>query len=269
MPKPTSLLFILILCVAGYHLLNKIHRSHYGLKRSNGYHTFLTSMAAGLLVCGVAVLIYAIFDILLCSLGKYWSLGNIVLNDILKFDADQKTIALFDVSAITVFICGAFPVFLYKFSLDHQFECFLEEFAQDGESPEFTQLFFRSFQFGLPILFTMSDRKIYIGYVTEIYAKPFNDVHIIPLISGYRDNATHKLVPVTPYQDIINDVENEKTEDVDFEKFTVTLPLREIVYAHLHDFEKYQQFKEAEKDFDYSQSTTYSYTNKLYPFNDE
>lgn len=265
MPKPTSLLFILVLCVAGYHILNKIHRSHYSLKRSNGYHTFLVSMSAGLLMCGLSVIVYAIFDKILCSYNYYFSVGDLILNGVLKFNSEAKDIAIFDVCIITIIMCVTFPLCLYKFSLDQQYYCFLEEFAQDGESPEFTQLFFRSFQFGLPILFTMSDRKIYIGYVTEIYAKPFNDIHIIPLISGYRDSVTHKLVPVTPYQDIIHDVENDKSEDVDFEAFTVTLPLREIVYAHLHDFEKYQKFKDAEKNFDYSQSTTYTFTNRLDP----
>lgn len=263
MPKPISLLFILVLCIAGYYLLNKLHRFHYSLKRSNGYHTFLSSATAGLTLCGFAIVIYAISDLILKACGWHLSLGEVVLNNILKYKASQNSIILFDVLAITITLSLLIPVAYYKCSLEHQLNCFLKEFAQDGESPEFTQLFFRSFQFGLPILFTMSDRKIYIGYVTEIRSQPFNDVHVIPIVSGHRDSSNLRLVPVTPYQDIIHDVENDATQELDFEAFTVTLPIREIVYAHLHDFEKYEEFKKAEKKLDFSQQENYVFTNKL------
>ncbi|MCG9790658.1 hypothetical protein L1D61_26370 [Vibrio mediterranei] len=266
MPKPTSLLFILVLCIAGYYLLNKVHRFHYSLKRSSGYHTFLSSATAGLTVCAFAVVVYAITDFVMRKIGWYFSLGDIVLNNVLNYNATANSVALFDVCIITIVMCLTAPVVLYSFSLERQYYCFLEEFAQDGESPEFTQLFFRSYEFGLPILFTMSDRKIYIGYVTEIHSKPFNDVHIIPIVSGYRDSSDLRLVPVTPYQDIIHDVENDDEKELDFEAFTVTLPLREIVYAHLHDFEKYEEFKQAEKQLDFSQGSTYKFSNKLLDF---
>lgn len=70
-------------------------------------------------------------------------------------------------------------------------------------------------------------------------------------------------MPVTPYQDIIHDVENDNEKELDFEAFTVTLPLREIVYAHLHDFEKYEDFKKAEKQLDYSEDKPYKFSNKI------
>jgi hypothetical protein len=227
------------------------------------YHTFLSSATAGLTLCGLATIIYAISDFALECFSWHFSLGEIVLNNILKYNASQNSIILFDVLAITITLSLFIPVVFYRFSMENQFNCFLKEFAQDGESPEFTQLFFRSFQFGLPILFTMSDRKVYIGYVTEIRSQPFNDVHVIPIVSGHRDRSNLRLVPVTPYQDIIHDVENDATEELDFEAFTVTLPIREIVYAHLHDFEKYDKFKKAEKKLDFIQQDSYVFTNKL------
>lgn len=262
MSRPFSIFFVLIICIAGYYLLNNIHRTHYSLKRSNGYHTFLSSATAGIAIYGCSIAVYAVADCLFDLFNWHFSLGDIVLNKILRFDATNKSTTLFDVCAITVVICVVYPLYLYKFKPENKRLDFLEEFAQDGESPEFTQLFFRSYEFGLPILFTMSDRKIYIGYVTEIHSKPFNDVHIIPIVSGYRHSTDLKLIPVTPYQDIIHDVENDEKKELDFEAFTVTLPLREIVYAHLHDFEKYEDFKKAEKRLDYSQDNPYQFSNK-------
>ena len=247
MPKPTSLLFILILCVAGYNLLNKHHRFHYSLKRSNGYHTFLSSATAGFTLCTVAVIVYAIFDYIFTKMNFYFSLGDFVLNNILDYGSPNSSIVIFDICAISITFSIIAPLAIYKLSLEKQYSCFLEEFAQDGESPEFTQLFFRSYEFGLPVLFTMSDKKVYIGYVQEIHSKPFNDVHIIPIMSGYRNKSDLKLELVTPYEEIISDVINEEEQELDFEAFSVTLPLREILYAHLHDFEKYEKFKDAEK----------------------
>ncbi|MEL7293108.1 MAG: hypothetical protein AAGJ78_13945 [Pseudomonadota bacterium] len=263
MPKPFSLLFVLVLCMAGYYLLNNVHRYHYALKRSNGYHTFLMSAMAGFSVCGLSIGVYAFFDYILHIFNWSFSLGYIVLNEILNLQTSHIGVTLFDLCAISVAISIATPLVIYRFSLDYRKYVFLEEFAQDGESPEFNQLFFRSYEFALPILFTMSDRKVYIGYVTEIHAKPFNDVHIIPLVSGYRESSTLRLMPVTPYQDIMHDVENEETKEVELESFTVTLPLREIVHAHLHDFEKYEDFKQAEKKLDFSQEDSYKFTNNL------
>ncbi|WP_070962867.1 hypothetical protein [Vibrio sonorensis] len=263
MPKPFSLLFVLVLCMAGYYLLNSIHRYHYFLKRSNGYHTFLISAIAGFSVCGLSVVVYAIFDLILCLLSRSFSLGDFVLNEILNLNSSHIGATLFDLCAISVAICIATPLITYRFDPDYKDYVFLEEFAEDGESPEFNQLFFRSYEFALPILFTMSDRKVYIGYVTEIYAKPFNDVHILPLLSGYRESSTLKLNLVTPYKDILHDVEDETIKEVNLEAFTVTLPLREIVHAHLHDLEKYPDFKKAEKNADFTQGDSYYFSNDV------
>ncbi len=219
------------------------------------------------MVCAISVLVYAGFDWLLSKLEWHFSLGDIVLNTILMQDTNPSNIALFDISAITILLSVTIPVMLYKFDLTYQYYCFLEEFAQDGESPEYTQLFFRSYEYGLPILFTLSDNKVYIGYVTEIHARPFNDVYIIPIVSGYRESTTHKLKLVTPYKAIIEDVENDECNELDFEAFTVALPLREIVHAHLHDFEKYDDFRKAEANFDHTQEGTVTVNNQLLDFN--
>ncbi|MGF1718393.1 hypothetical protein L4D08_26455, partial [Photobacterium chitinilyticum] len=91
-----------------------------------------------------------------------------------------------------------------------------------------------------------------IGYLMEVHAEDFNDIHIIPIFSGYRDKDTLSLVPVTPYDDIINDLEDESEKTTDFKRFSVSLPIREINYAHLHDFQYYDKFKEQEKRYEES-----------------
>lgn len=213
----------------------------------------------------LATVLYALCDLILGAFNMYWSLGDLVLNIILHFGYSREVTALFDLGALTLLISMFTPFAIYK-NQSNQYLSFLNEFSQDSESPEFTKLCFKSFEYGLPVLFTMCDRKVYIGYVPEIHAKPFNDIHVIPIFSGYRDKNTLNLVPVTPYQDIIHDVENDDEEEMDLEAFSVTLPVREIVHAHLHDFKYYERFKEKEAALEKSnneQNYSTSYNNEL------
>jgi len=261
MPKPTSFFIILILCIAGYYLLTNIHKFRYGFKRSNGYHTFLTSAGAGLIATAVAMIVYWIISWLFDAISFHFSLGDIVLSGLFNGSPTQADITTFDIGCLTLFLSLLAPTIYYG-NQENQYEHFFVAFSSDCESPEYTQLFFRSYQYGLPILFTMSDRKVYIGYVAEIHAKEFNDVHVIPIFSGYRDKDSLKLIPVTPYSDILNDVKNVDVEEVDLEMFSVCLPIREIIHAHLHDFDYYEKFQEEEKKFETDTSLTkFTYNN--------
>ncbi|MEZ9590965.1 hypothetical protein AB4302_08350 [Vibrio breoganii] len=140
------------------------------------------------------------------------------------------------------------PTIYYRGDEEAFLEALLQEYENDPESSEFTELFFRSLEFGLPILFTMSDRKVFIGYITQINYFDTNDIHIRPLLSGYRDKESLSLKLVTPYKDVFEDLE-EKDAGFDQDAFTVTLPLREIVHAHLYDFEYQGDFETKEKGF--------------------
>lgn len=241
MIKP-SVLVIFVLCLSGYLYLKTNPKTAVKLSRTSGYHTFFWSAAWGVGMGVRAVFIYYIGILLYELTGFSFSLGNFFLNTILKCDASYTYLAMFDLSVVAVFLGYFLPAFSYGFKNEIKMERQIGWLREDTESPEFTQLFFKSFEYGLPILFTMSDRKVYIGYVMEIHSTDFNDVNVIPIFSGYRDKNTLGLIPVTPYRDVIRDVENEE-QDIELEKFFITLPLREIVHAHLHDFKYYSKFK--------------------------
>ncbi|HBC3454430.1 TPA: hypothetical protein KDY47_003283 [Vibrio parahaemolyticus] len=249
MIKP-SVLFVLVMCISGYQLLTRLHSHHYDLKRSNGYHTFLKSATAGLVLFVFFGVLYAIGG----SLAERYSFSVPVGEWFLKkafpsTNFDETEGHLLEIAALMILLSFSIPKFIYPSENDRRV-MFTNKFARDPLSPEYTQLFWRSMQCGLPILFTMSDRKVYIGYVIEIHADDFNDVNIVPIFSGYRDKDTLKLVPVTPYRDVIQDIEHTEEEEVDLETFAVTLPIREINHAHLHDFGYYDRFKERESQYE-------------------
>ncbi|MDO6487883.1 hypothetical protein Q4503_09235 [Colwellia sp. 6_MG-2023] len=109
-------------------------------------------------------------------------------------------------------------------------------------SSEFSGLFIRSADTGFPIAFTLTSRKVYIGYIPELPLGHVNDITIIPLISGYRRNDDLSLIYVTPYN-MVDEVMN------DGNKFQITLPIREILHANLHDVKLAKQFKCVETTF--------------------
>ena len=244
--KPSALV-IFVLCLSGYIYLKTNPKTQMKLSRTNGYHTFFWSASWGVGMGIRAVFIYYIGILLYDIFGLRFSLGDFFLNEVLKCNAPYSYVVIFDLSIVAIFLGYLLPAFSFRFNKSLRTKIQIRWLREDTEAPEFTQLFFKSLEYGLPILFTMSDRKVYIGYVLEINSTDFNDVNIIPLFSGYRDKDTLELVPVTPYKDIFIDIKNETKNIIDdLEVFSVTLPLREIMYAHLHDFEYYSKFKSLE-----------------------
>ncbi|ENN98996.1 hypothetical protein J139_09488 [Pseudoalteromonas agarivorans S816] len=199
----------------------------------------------------------------------HWFLKNVLM---IK-NIDNSTIALLDISLISLCLGIIIPFIYYLFN-DKE-SLYSEEFLTDADSPDFSRLFGHSITEGLPILFTLSDRKVYIGYIYEVQSKIHtSDVHILPVISGYRDEKTLALNKVTPYKEVIDRINEQSTHEIkeelidlgatdeetikalklhseffdQWDKFLIALPLREIKYAHLHDFTHEQDFQKAEID---------------------
>ncbi|MDG2881785.1 hypothetical protein P7M59_28240, partial [Vibrio parahaemolyticus] len=180
--------------------------------------------------------------------GYSWSLAKCILYDILQTKASATDVALLDISMVMGCLSLLLPVLRYRGSVDNYYSELLSSYENDPESSEFTELFFRSLEFGLPILFTMSDRKVFIGYITSMNIFDFNDIHIRPILSGYRHKDSLKLILVTPYKDVF-DTLKKNNDGFDEDAFTVTLPLREILHAHLYDFEYQKDFELKEQGF--------------------
>lgn len=159
--------------------------------------------------------------------------------------------------------------------LEKRRESISKSYLKDSESTELSRLLAMSLEHRLPILFTMSDNKVFIGYPLFIPVKPHNDIYILPVVSGYRCKDTRAFSKVTDYTPVVELlVEKEKeefkramttkgvsAEDVEefiesderlftkeeqWKKFTVALPCREIVHAHLHDLELESIFHQQE-----------------------
>tara|TARA_R100000365_G_C2745568_1_gene74460 strand:- start:1679 stop:2416 length:738 start_codon:yes stop_codon:yes gene_type:complete len=228
----TNLFVGLVVLIAGYLICSRLHLKRYQLKHSSGYHTFLLSAGAGLLVFFITYLL----RLPLVIWGPDFSLvGKLIEIGLPAVDVDVGVVFLIEISLAMLIFSAFGPPFLYlltdSLTQYNKDELFMGAFLEQGDNPEFTALLISSHQYGLPIIFTLSDRKVYIGYPVNIKAEKFNDLGVLPVVSGYRDKDNLKFFPVTPYQSVIDD----KLEGEDYEKFLITLPIREIVHAHLID----------------------------------
>jgi hypothetical protein len=72
------------------------------------------------------------------------------------------------------------------------------------------------FPFGdlLPLMLTMSDGKVYVGYIRElppVTGDGLQYVRLLPLWSGYRDSVTKEVFKVTSYFDVVRRANDETT----------------------------------------------------------
>lgn len=285
--KPTFLL-VFFIGMAGYHYLENLHTKHYQLKRSSGNHTFFLISAYGLVFFGVAVLLYGLFLLAGKALGIESSFGHLILCWVFSLEEDNSNAAAIDVALIAVCLSISTKYYHYGPNIKEFFSgngysfksvClyrqetfkkqaseFKNAFLNDPESPEFTRTIRDSLQTRLPILFTMSDNKVYVGYIYEVTPRPrVSDILLLPILSGYRNDKTQKFLPTTPYEKVLSMVKDKRKQafvdslekdgvkvseesmnsfleqhDELFKKeswaqFVVTLPIREIVHAHLYD----------------------------------
>ena len=104
---------------------------------------------------------------------------------------------------------------------------------------DFERLIMESFVENLPILFSMKNNKVYVGYVVKP-PNPKNqrrNLRILPLLSGYRDEKDQQVHFTTSYSALIYEFLRQEYDMTYLEMILVT---DEIVSMHLFDVGIYQ-----------------------------
>ncbi len=94
----------------------------------------------------------------------------------------------------------------------------------------------------MPISLTLKTRKVYIGYVVQTPNLKLAEqyIHVLPLVSGYRDPTTLALKLTADYASVY------AKSNVNVDDFSITIPLASIDSANLFDPDAYELFVEAE-----------------------
>jgi hypothetical protein len=92
----------------------------------------------------------------------------------------------------------------------------------------------------MPISLTLKTRKVYIGYVVQTPNLKLAEqyIHLLPLVSGYREPTTLALKLTADYAKVY------ATGEVDVDDFAITIPLASIDSANLFDSNAYELFLE-------------------------
>lgn len=114
------------------------------------------------------------------------------------------------------------PFFLYeKMILQHAIK-----------NNDFEKLIARSVYDKFPILFTLEAGKVYVGWSVSVPnpTQERKSVRILPIISGYRDNKTKKVIFTTDYYSVLVGASNE-AENYSLEDFEVIIPVSDRAIA--------------------------------------
>ena len=92
----------------------------------------------------------------------------------------------------------------------------------------------------MPISLTLKTRKVYIGYVVQTPSLKLAEqyIHVLPLLSGYREPTTLALKLTADYAKVY------ATGQVNVDDFAITIPLASIESANLFDSDAYELFLE-------------------------
>lgn len=109
----------------------------------------------------------------------------------------------------------------------------------------------RALEVNMPICATLSNGKVYVGYVTGAIdpGDKKDMLRILPFVSGYRSGDSMKLQFTTWYVSIYQKFsENETLSHLNPELFEVVFPLCEIRTVNLFDIHAYQAFQDEHSD---------------------
>ncbi|MDN3487211.1 hypothetical protein QL989_17875 [Pseudoalteromonas sp. APC 3224] len=247
MIKPT-VIFILVITIAGHIYRKTNYKLYPKYDSSNGYHTFLLAASTGL----VLFICSYIFTNIIARFSFFQSVGVLFSNHLNvltpSIGQDHETVNLISVLIFTVIISWFIPMLKYEIAKKRQENPTFNSWkkaARKDLTPEFTHLAFNSWEYGLPIAFTLSNNKVYVGYISEIGIDS-NDIHLLPILSGYRCDKKKDLIYLIDYKPVIEHILNEEYETNGenteikskmsvYKKFAIAIPHREVIHANLHD----------------------------------
>jgi len=242
--------FILIPLLAGYSFSITWYGSKYFTVREQGYRLYFRVAFYGLWLLISAVLIHLIlishFDDYIEYLN---SASAIFLNA--NEQLEQGQIALLSVAVITIVLGPTLGHLLNAIPWSKGI-LYLATANED-----FERLILQAVRKSMPICITMSNKKVYVGYVIRSIdpQEKRTAIRILPLISGYRTeeglikfNISYHEV----YEQVAVTYESEHEDDelahLEFSDFEKVLPYDEIQCSHLFDIRAYLAFQHDDGD---------------------
>jgi hypothetical protein len=223
---PFNLLLLPLL--GGFVFISLCDRWKYGSLRLDGYRLLLHASIAGVFLLGVA-------ELLVFLLGHFLHFIDYAWHDIVPIKTSG--------TASLAFALGLTSWWLVNRLFDPKAE---NERAAIDKADPLELLLREALRETKPILLTVRNGKIYVGFVTSNSspAVQVESVKILPLASGHRRNDDKRLSFTTDYSPVYQKIldKDSSVAHVTSEDFEIVIPYREIESANLFDAKVYQMF---------------------------
>ena len=220
--------FLLLALLGGFIFIHRCNLFKFEALRLDGYRLLLHASMAGVILLGIAQLLVFLLHTKLAWLDTGW-------HRVFPFKMSG-------VSALALLLGWvAAPLANLIFGSDEQIDQVIQ---RKGDPLEL--LLRKALRESKPILLTVKNGKVYLGFVTmnSSPAVAVESMHILPLRSGYRDGVDRRIHFTTDYREVYSKIldGDPSVAEIDPVDFEIVIPFREIESANLFNPSVYEQF---------------------------
>ena len=271
-------LIAFITVLSGYLFITKWHESRYIIRRQDSQGVYFYAAAAGIFLLIVAVFFVSLFDSSILWIKKslaIWAKSQLPLGENEKSLSAAYWIIVLSVTLLMGLATGYLLNFLQSIAAMSKQDWVLligdgikEKrwwnpayyvagiYRHSSINPlrrainhlnaDFELILFRGFDQAKPICFTLKSGKVYVGQVMGA-VDPVDSrdmIRILPMMSGYRDDKTHKITFTTFYKKLYERLDKtEKLQHLHDESFEIVFSFADVQTANLFDTTAYDEFQ--------------------------
>ena len=221
--------------LAGYLFLTRFNGTRFTLLRSTGYQFVLRAAVAGIVLYVIATSIAYVGDLMCPGISRWWTQ---------VFPVEYSGTA-----AISFVIGLTLPSILNRLQYYDKFKAQRDAAFEDGD--QIGLLVDQAIQEKEFIELTLSSSKSYVGMPVHgtFGFRETGDVLVIPIFSGYRHTKTQELTLTTNYGEVVLALIEKEPSELPgqvLKRFSVAVPIRDIVSVRIFDLEVYREHFETE-----------------------
>lgn len=233
-------LLLILPIVGGYIFASNWIVTSYQIAREDGHRLYFRAAFYGVFLFSCGLLLRLL---LLSAWDSYQQIESSLkqhLNQILKNPVESHQINTLLISLYALLL-GAGAWYPLNFCSRPWRNRLLDWAVKDSD---FEKLIQTAARLPMPILLTMDNEKVYVGYVVAT----MNPRHarealtLLPLMSGYR-NGSNKKIQFTTFYDSIYESLKEKHPKLSLKNFEIVLPTERIHSANMFDLSVYAEFQ--------------------------
>lgn len=244
--------------LSGYIFLSNSYIYKFKIPHYQGHHLFYRALFTGLIIYSASFAVFCLSWPMTKNSSKLFELFDMAFPGINQLSFNMLAMGL---SSLLLAWAGALLHNAWnrlKMGRSVQLQCYME--ATDSEL--ISHVLALSYIEPRALLISLSNRKCYVCYPYELKTPKIvadhQEISIIPIMTGYRDDKDLCLELTTRYEEVIDILKKESNEiermskdeyrnmEKAVELYRIAIPYKEIVSMAYFDLEKYKSFKEKE-----------------------